>query len=502
MFLMYHFRGGIHLELYLPYDKYLDQYGHKSDALFLALKEGILSGDIKAGTKLPSSRQLAATYQLSRGTVNVVYERLHSQGFVRSIMGSGTFVVPIKFNKGDSSINLPVNEKNLSDWGKRLAEIELHQGLASNVQREDSDPISFTLGEVDLVHFPVQEWNRLMFEQVRDQYNKESVDSYSSEGHASLRESIAQHLHTFRGINIKPDNVVIVNGSQQALTLIIQLLINEGDIVAMENPHYIGVRNAVHSVGGKVHTFPVDNEGIVFPPSKACPYKLLFVTPSRQFPTGVVLSMERRQQLLLWAEENNAYIIEDDYDSEFRHYGRANEPLKSLDRKGRVIYIGTFSKTMMQNIRLGYAVLPDSLLNWFTIAKKVYERHPSSIIEQRAMAAFMKYGLYDRHIRRMKRIYRKKAELLLRLLTKHMQSVLELYPIDAGLHIYAKWKGSEAEFEQFLTHCEQLNVRLSDARGYYLEESVQAFCLGFAHLSEQQITDGVFRMVEAQKNVK
>lgn len=499
---MYHFSGGITLELYIPYDKFLEQYGHKSDALFLALKEGILSGEIQAGTKLPSSRQLASAYQLSRGTVNAVYERLHSQGFVRSVMGSGTFVAHIEFNKDDSPINLPANEVNLSDWGKRLVEIDLNQGLASNVQREGIELISFTLGEVDLVHFPAKQWNRLLFEQVRDQYNKESVDSYSSEGHTSLRESIAQHLHTFRGINVKADNVVIVNGSQQALTLIIQLLINEGDIVAMENPHYVGVRNAVHSAGGKVHAFPIDNEGIVFPQNKACPYKLLFVTPSRQFPTGVVLSMERRLQLLQWAEENNAYIIEDDYDSEFRHYGRANEPLKSLDTKGRVIYIGTFSKTMMQNIRLGYAVLPDSLLNWFTIAKKVYERHPSSIIEQRAMAAFMNNGLYDRHIRRMKRIYRKKAELFLSLLTKYMQTVLELYPIDAGLHIYTKWKGTEAEFELFLTRCEQLNVWVSDARGYYLGESEHAFCLGFAHLSEQQITDGVMRMAEAQKNVK
>ncbi|HIW33264.1 MAG TPA: PLP-dependent aminotransferase family protein [Candidatus Paenibacillus intestinavium] len=489
------------MELYLPYYKYFEQYGHKSDALFHALKAGILSGAISAGTKLPSSRQLALTYGLSRGTVNVVYERLHSQGFVRSVMGSGTFVIYHQLDVNDRSLKLLVNDAELSDWGKRLVEIELHRGQVSQVQRGSTDPISFTLGQVDVTHFPVHEWNRLMFGQVREQYKKESVDAYSSEGHAPLRESIAQHLHTFRGINVNADNVVIVNGSQQAIALIIQLLINEGDAVAMENPHYVGLRNAVHSVGGKVHAFPVDDEGIVFTTSTACSYKLLIVTPSRQFPKGVVLSMERRQRLLQWAEENNAYIIEDDYDSEFRHYGRANEPLKSLDRNGRVIYIGTFSKTMMQNIRLGYAVLPDALKNWFTIAKKVYERHPSSIIEQRALADFMNTGLYDRHIRRMKRIYRKKAELLLKLLTEQMQDVLALYPIDAGLHIYARWKGTEVEFEPFLRCCEQLNVQVADARASYLGDSEQAFCLGYAHLDEQQITDGVMRMVEARKNV-
>jgi len=385
----------------------------------------------------------------------------------------------------------------LSDWGKRLLEIDLHRVQTSHIHRQNINPISFTLGQVDLGHFPVKDWNRLMYEQVRAQYVNESIDTYSSEGHAALRESIAQHVHRFRGINVNADNVVIVNGSQQAITLIIQLLINKDDVVAMENPHYVGVRNAVHSVGGKVHAFPVDEHGIIFTPNEACPYKLLFVTPSRQFPKGVVLSMERRQQILQWAEENNAYIIEDDYDSEFRHYGRANEPLKSLDQNGRVIYIGTFSKTMLQNIRIGYAVLPESLKNGFILAKKVYERHPSSIIEQRALSVFMNSGLYERHIRRMKRIYRKKAELLLALLTMHMQSVLELYPMNAGLHIYARWKGGEAEFNLFLSRCEQLNVRISDARGSYLGESEIAFCLGFSHLDEQQITEGVMRMVAA-----
>lgn len=487
------------MELYLPYDKYFEQYGHKSNALFHALKEGILSGLIKVGSKLPSSRQLASTYGLSRGTVNVVYEMLQSQGFIRSIIGSGTYVVYEEIKDNNNQIKLPVAKGALSDWGNRLLDIELHRQPTILQKQSYQTPISFSLGQVELRHFPIHEWNRLMYEQVREQYKQESVDAYSSEGHRPLKDSIAKHLHNFRGLNVNADDVVIVNGSQQAITLIIQLLINAGDYVAMENPHYVGARNAVHSVGGRVHAFSIDQEGILFTPNKGCSYNLLIVTPSRQFPTGAVLSMERRQQLLQWAEENNAYIIEDDYDSEFRHYGRANEPLKSLDRKERVIYIGTFSKTMMQDIRLGYAVLPSALRHLFSVAKQVYERHPSSIIEQRALANFMNTGLYDRHIRRMKRIYRKKAELLSNLLIEHMHNNLDLYPIDAGLHIYAKWKNTEDGFLRFLGCCENMNVQLVDARGYYLHDSELSICLGFAHLNEEQITDGVMRMVEALK---
>ncbi|MCR8658000.1 MocR-like pyridoxine biosynthesis transcription factor PdxR [Paenibacillus endoradicis] len=483
------------MELYLPYDKYLEQYGHKSDALFQVCKDNILNGTLKVGSKMPSSREVATRYGLSRGTVNVVYEMLQSQGFVQSILGSGTYVVYDELYVEREEFNEELLSTDfLSEWGKRLTELEYLRHDQVTRKHSTGNEISFSLGQVDLKHFPMQDWNRLLFEQVRKQYDKEMGDAYSSDGHQALKEGIVHHLRLFRGIQANQEDIVIVNGSQQAITLAIQLLINAGDYVAMEDPHYVGARNAILSAGGIVHAFPIDREGMIFHPSEDFHYKLVMVTASRQFPTGAVLSMKRRLQLLNWAEENNSYIIEDDYDSEFQHYGRANEPLKSLDKQGRVIYMGTFSRTMMQDIRLGYVILPSALKKWFSLAKQVYERHPLSIIEQRALAQFMNTGLYDRHIRRMNRVYRRKAERLFALLTLHLSHVVELYPIESGLHIFVKWKAHLVQYELFLDRCIQDNLSIVDVRNNYVNDSELAFCLGFAHLTDTQIDDGVMRM--------
>src|SRR5690606_20568105 len=178
------------------------------------------------------------------------------------------------------------------------------------------------------------------------------------------------------------------------------------------------------------------------------------------------LSLERRLQLLQWAQQNNSYIVEDDYDSEFRFVGRAIEPMKSLDKHDRVIYIGTFSRTMLQDIRLGYAILPSSLTAAFRYAKMVYERHPSSIIQQRALAAFMNSGQYDRHLRRLKRLYRRRAELIQQLIKAYMNDVLSPMPANAGLHIYAHWTKTTEQFQHFLHACSELGVYVVDARKY------------------------------------
>lgn len=479
--------------LYLPYEKYYTKYGHKRDALFEACKECILNGVLVKGTRLPSSRELAKQYNISRGTVNVVYEMLQSQGYVQGSLGSGTFVTYQNQQASEKHTNEEQVSNALSSWGKRLEQLSVF--ISSNLLEQKSDEsISFSLGKVDLNHFPTQDWNRLLYEQIRFQYDGELKDSYSTDGHAELKEGIARHLQAFRGIHAQPDDVVIVNGSQKAIALLVQLLIDEGDCVAIENPHYVGARNAVQSVGGKLHPYPVDKDGIIFNPAKEDHYKLIMVTPGRQFPTGAVLSMERRLRLLEWAEANQAYIIEDDYDSEFQHYGRANEPLKSLDKHNRVIYMGTFSRTMMQDIRLGYVVLPQALRKWFHLAKLVYERHPLSIIEQRALAKFISSGLYDRHIRRMKRVYRRKAQLLVEQLSTKLGDALELYPIKSGLHLFAKWKGTEEELVSFLHNSRALGIYAVDASGFYLGKAELTLCFGFAHLTEEQMVYAVDMM--------
>lgn len=498
------------MELHIPFEEYIGCYKTKQAALFHALRDVILSGKLKANWQLPSSRQLAERYGLSRGTVNTVYDMLYAQSYVYTKGGSGTFVCELQPSaKGElESSNSNVQ---LSKWGQRVLQqykvSYAHQASAMKYRRLNNDsykqqaPIEFSLGKVELNQFPIKEWNRCLYEQARQQYELEMIDAYSSEGHEELKHSIAKHLRSNRGIIVQTEDIMIVNGSQQAITLLVQMLMNEGDIAVLEDPHYEGARLAIQSVGGIVHAYPVDEHGICFHHPQQDNYKLMMLTPSRQFPTGAILSLERRIELLRWAEQANAFIIEDDYDSEFRYSGRAIEPLKSLDNGGRVIYIGTFSRTMLQDIRIGYAILPKQLREAFQSAKRVYERHPISIIQQRALAEFMASGQYDRHLRRLKRLYRRRMELIHQLLAEHMLEALEPYPAQAGLHVYAVWKKDERQFDAFLKACSRYAVKAIDARSYQLNIKQPALCLGYAHLNEEQIVEGILRLRKAWESV-
>lgn len=494
------------MELYIPFDEYVSSYKTKQAALFHALREAILSGKLQANWKLPSSRKLAQRYHLSRGTVNTVYDMLLAQSYIYTKSGAGTFVCELQPTI-DPSSDTDATSVQLSDWGQRVLQYEESRSQLAREVKETraasrhTSQIVFSLGKVELQQFPIKEWNRCMYEQTRQQYELEMRDAYSSDGHIGLKHSIAEHIRSHRGIVVQPDDIMIVNGSQQAIILLVQMLMNEGDYAVLEDPHYEGARRAIQSVGGIVHAYPVDEQGICFQPQQTS-YKLMLLTPSRQFPTGAVLSLERRIELLSWAEKTNAFIIEDDYDSEFRHVGRAIEPLKSLDKSGRVIYIGTFSRTMLQDIRIGYAILPQQLKKPFQSAKRVYERHPNSIIQQRALASFMASGHYDRHIRRLKRLYRRRVELMIQLLTEHMHEVLQLYPAQAGLHIYAGWRKDEQQFEAFLEACGRYAVKGIDARSYQMNIKQPALCLGYAHLNEEQITEGILRLRQAWESVK
>lgn len=487
------------MELYLNFEHYVQVYRYKQTALFHALRSAILSGGLKPHMPLPSTRQLAKQYGMSRGTVSSVYDMLLAQDYIYTKAGSGTFVGDIqqqsqREQKLDSNIEL-------SSWGQRVKDLALQ---ATGATRINDGVIEFNLGKVELTYFPMKEWNRLLYEQVRQQYKFELHDAYSSDGHVELKETIARHVHKERGIAAEADDIVIVNGSQQGIALLAQLLLNEGDYAAIEDPHYVGGRHALQSVGAELHAYPVDEHGIVTSLllERGIAYKLLLLTPSRQFPTGAVLSLERRVQLLQWAEKNNCFIIEDDYDSEFRYIGRAIEPMKSLDMAGRVIYIGTFSRTMLQDLRIGYMILPRSLKLSVRYAKMIYERHPSSIIQQRALAAFMSSGQYDRHLRRLKRIYRKRAELIQQLLAERLIEVLSPRSASSGLHIYADWRRNELQFERFLQACKQSGVYVVDARNYALNVNSPAICLGYAHLSEEDIKEGISRLVNAWAMVK
>ncbi|WNQ12821.1 PLP-dependent aminotransferase family protein [Paenibacillus aurantius] len=454
------------------------QHRTKSLALYHALKEAMTAGTVGKGTRLPSSRELAALYGLSRGTVNEVYDMLSAEGYVESVRGSGTFAAYEGSNPAQAQERR--EEIRLSAWGKRAAAQPDRWGPGGNPAR-----ISLTPGMPDLTLFPYAEWNRALHAQVRERADSPEGDP---EGFYPLREMVARHLRRARGMTVEAGDVVIVNGSMQAIALLTQLLVDEGDPVVVENPGYGGIHAAVRTAGGRLLAAPVDDRGLRVEDWDA---RLLFVTPGRHFPTGAVLPLVRRQQLLEWAGRRKAVIVEDDYDSEFRHRGRPIEPLKLLDREGRVVFIGTFSKTMLPGLRIGYAVLPPGLKEAFVRAKQLYEPFPSGLLEQRALAAFLQSGHYERHLRRMKRVYSRKFALLEEELRNRLGFLFEPVPSDSGLHLFAWWKGSAEEFEAFRRACAEEGVRWSGTEGGFLEGYRPSALFGFSHLSEAELAEAV-----------
>ncbi|RAV09387.1 PLP-dependent aminotransferase family protein [Paenibacillus contaminans] len=547
----------------IPFETYKERYGTKYLALFHAIKDAIAAGSLPDGHKLPSSRELAASYRLSRGTVNQVYEMLAAEGYVSAGVGSGTYVT---FNSGGDAAPRGGVPLRLSAWGRRVdaqpllsaggrrteertggegseptkytndgsaewdaAERSISEGaeqgtagLAESEAARTGAPmlagprpggpgqaprasaearaamISFESGTPDMRLFPAAAWKRCLYAEARELLAEPREEPFASLGHGPLREAIARYLRRERGIAAEAGDVAVTSGSMQALALLIQLLVEPGDAVVVENPGYRGIRRAIDAAGGRLLPVRVDSHGIEVSRWDA---RLAFVTPSRHFPTGAVLSLERRQQLLQWAEERGAIVVEDDYDSEFRHHGRPLEPLKALDRDGRVVYIGTFTKTMVPNLRLGYAVLPPGLLVPFAKAKQLFEPHPASLLEQRALAAFMNSGQYERHLRRMKRVYSRKYALLETLLREKLGGLFDIEPTDAGLHLFAWWKGSAERLRSYLAACERNGVQLFEGTASYAGDPRLCAVFGFSHLSEHEIREAVARMAKTAEGV-
>lgn len=491
------------MELGLSVDTYQEKYRYKYLALYHALRDAILSGMLPEGTRLPATRELARLYGMSRGSVAQSYDMLLSEGYVETMIGRGTYVakgvsLSLKEQEDDDIHCDPV----LSTWGQRMVDcMSPREGQSGGSSEQSSDAlefISFIGDRAASEHFPYSEWRSSInyaTSEPRNGYHQE----LPSAGHLELRLAIAAHLKFTRGIQAEAEHIMIFSGSMQGIVLLSQLLINPGDPVVLENPGYFGIRKAVESCGGRIVPGEVDRLGLIPEPWDA---RLLFVTPSRQYPTGAVLPLDRRRELLSWANSHQAIIIEDDYDSEFRWGGRPMEPLKALDNAGRVIYIGSFSKTMFPGLRLGYAVLPKSMVRPVVAAKALYEPVSPALLEQRALAHFMTRGDYGRHLRRMTRIYRGLHSYLVRQMEEKVAHLFRIDPGDAGLHIYATWLHGADRFDVYKQACQARGVGFRDAALYHLSSGAPAGCLSFSHLDKEKIEKGVSRMALAWEDMQ
>jgi GntR family transcriptional regulator/MocR family aminotransferase len=402
-----------------------------SGEIYRQLRSAMRDGRLRPGDRLPPSRDLAKRLDVARMTVTVAYERLSGEGYVTSRIGAGTFVNP-SVTTAAPSANRTRTAGSLHPrpvWGILRSSTAIAQPAFVRPARFD-----FRSGLPDASLFPHQTWRRFVARELRADTVGTAVYG-DSRGHRGLRYAIARHIAVSRGVDASADDITITNGTQQALDIVTRLLLAPGDRVAVEAPGYSPARLLFTSSGLRVIGVRVDEGGLVVD-SLPRGARLVYVTPSHQYPLGISMSLARRLALLAWADKNDAAIVEDDYDSEFRFRGRPIETLTSLDPGGRVIYVGSFSKTMLPTLRLGFVVTPPSLRDAVGVAKFVTDWH-TSLPLQAALAHFIESGDFARHLRRMRGTYQARHDLIADLLASDFADRLVPMPSVAGLHLAA-----------------------------------------------------------------
>jgi GntR family transcriptional regulator / MocR family aminotransferase len=461
----------------------------KGDPLFRqvysGVRQAILSGALRPGERLPSTRDLAEQLGLSRTVILLAYDHLLAEGFVTGQAGAGTFV-SAGMARNVASGNRGLARMQLSRFGKVVS--ESIATVNTPLPRPKAPRYNFIYGRSDLTTFPFAVWRRLLARQARKGSTKQ-FDYGSALGNAELRAAICAHLRRSRAVVCDPEQVLIVNGSQQALDLVIRVLVDPGDTVALENPHYDGVRGALRAAGARLRGVPVDREGLD-PARLPDDARLVFVTPSHQFPTGAILSLDRRLALLDWARRKNAVIVEDDYDGEFHYEGRPLESLQGLDREGRIIYVGTFSRTVFPSMRIGYVIAPKSLVPALTAAKWMSDLHSASL-EQQTLANFIAGGMYERHLRRLRKKNAARRSALLESIAKYLGDRVEVTGDGAGAQV-ALWPRKKVVEQEVVEAAALRGVGIYGMAHCWLGRPARpAFILGYARLNEQEIREGI-----------
>jgi GntR family transcriptional regulator/MocR family aminotransferase len=454
------------------------------------IRHAIVERALRPGESLPSTRELAEENSISRTVVVQAYDQLIAEGFITGRRGSGTYVSE-HLHSTASPAPQKIAQMRLSKFGTAAASIA-RRGI-SPVRESHALRYDFAYGKCSLDEFPLAAWRRILLRRTRSAPLR-SFDYGAAAGNMALREAITGHLRRSRAIHCDVSQVVIVNGSQQALDLTIRLLLNPGDPVAVEDPQYHGMRQVLLAARLRIQAVPVDHDGID-PGQMPRHARLAMVTPSHQFPTGAVLPLQRRLALLAWARRANAVIVEDDYDGEFRYEGEPLEPLQSLDRDGRVLYVGTFSRTMFPALRIGYVVAPRPLVSAFVAAKWLADRH-TAVLEQETLAEFIASGAYERHLRRTRRANTIRRDALLSAVERHLGDRVTVSGSRSGTHIVL-WPRMKVSEPAVIARAAATDVGINGIAGYYLRKPTQpGFLLGYANLTVTQIREGIRRLGE------
>ncbi|MEO1093160.1 MAG: PLP-dependent aminotransferase family protein [Pseudomonadota bacterium] len=448
--------------------------------LYEKLRAAILDGRLRGGVRIPSSRVLAMDLQISRNTVISTYDTLLSEGFLESRRGSGTFVADLprsaeRARRQAGGSKLP----SLSARGRLMA--DQPQFGANHGQ------ITFHPGYPDLRHFPFPVWSRLMTANVR-RANQELIGYSMIDGHPELKQAIVEYLAVSRGVQCEPAQIIVVSGTQAALDLTARLLLDPGDHFWIEEPGYQGAYGAFLGAGGRPVPIPIRSDGWAFPSGPAP--RLVFVTPSCQWPLTGVMQMDDRLRLLQLASEHDCWIIEDDYDSEYRFRGHAIPAMRGVDGSGRVIYIGTFAKTMFPALRIGFMVVPRALAADFTRAVNMTGQYPSLLL-QLTLADFIRTGAFAAHLRRMRSLYAKRKRYFADECRRMLAPWIDLPRSEAGLQMIATLK-FECDDQQLLDAALRRSVRFIPLSTLYRHTPPrQGMILGYAASDEAQIRHGL-----------
>lgn len=473
--------------------------------IYERLRNAILTGQLECGTRLPSTRALANELGVARMTTALAYEQLVLEGYLESRVGQGTVVAR---SLPAALFNTEIDDKReeRTDSGKtppiHLAScLRTLKDIPWLSRGEGQTGGTFSGGEPGLELFPYEVWARLIARRAR-QSIREFAHYQPPAGYFPLREAIAAHIGVTRGVRCTPEHIIITAGSQGTLDLAVRTLLNPGEAAWLENPGYFGARGALTAAGARLVPLPVDEQGLVVEIGrKRCPEaRLVATTPSHQFPTGVTMSLARRMILLDWARQAGAWILEDDYDSEYRFSGRPLEALQGLDHDGRVLYIGTFSKVLFPALRLGYLVAPTELIEPLLLMRRSLDMH-LPMLEQMALFDFLHEGHYARHLRQMRHHYQKLRDLLCRELQAHLGGLLEVDAPEAGMHLIG-WLPPGKDDRRAAQLAAQIGIQILPISTYSLEPLSRAgLVFGYAGTDEEAIPHEVKRLRAALEHL-
>jgi len=467
------------------------------EQIYRFIRDQVLSGGYRNGLQLPSTRELAEGLKVSRNTTLLAYQWLASEGYIETRQGAGTFTRQVISETVERAQHGPPS----SSSGERPAVVLrcepplLTDRVAARAQ------FDFWYGRPDPRQFPTKIWARLVAESLA--FARSSLADYGPQaGNLALREAISEYLSTARGLVVGPERILITAGAQDGLNLIARLLVEPGVAVAVENPGYQAAASVFRSYGACIKPVSVDGDGVLPEGLEGIAPKLVYTTPSHQFPTGAVMTLARRQALLASAEALNAYIIEDDYDGEIIYDRPPLAALAALDQNHRVIYVGSFSKSVGAGIRLGFLVMPPELMHWATGLKSL-SSYGQPWTEQAALAAFIREGSFRTHLRRIRTLYRSRRDALITALREWLGEDADITGYESGLHLVVRLPAHLPNAEQVSAIARPLNVALYTlvaAGAADLEcgnPDDRCLVLGYAALTPEEIETAIRRVARA-----